>query len=202
MRPISKAIRQPGHGSRSAGATTWRQWRGRLLAGAAVIVGAAASAGCSGAVDDGAAKPAAAVAPAQASIAARSGPAATAAAASPSTATAHRARVADPYASALVNPRTQREGASAYLNGVNLFFDTKEGIRDAVTAYAAANPRLEVIRGYGWNLDSFGGAPPSTLELDGAVRDRPVILLSADLRSAWRNSRATGLPIAHAPNRS
>ena len=156
-------------------------------------------AGCGGALDDGAAPPAAAVAQAAANVTARSGPAV---AASPSAATARGGRAADPYAGALVNPRTQREGAGAYLNGVNLFFETKEEILEAVAAYAAANPRLEVIRGYGWNLDAFGGVPPSTLELDGAVRDRPVILLSADLRSAWRNSRAAGLPIAPAPARS
>jgi len=52
-----------------------------------------------------------------------------------------------------------------------------------------------VIRGYGWRADVLGGTP-SALDLDAVVRDRPVILLSADLRAEWRNSRAQGLPFA------
>jgi predicted amidohydrolase YtcJ len=59
-----------------------------------------------------------------------------------------------------------------------------------------------VIRGNGWRADAFGGAAPSVPELDAVVRDRPVILPSADLNVAWRNSRAAGLPIVSTPKRS
>lgn len=73
---------------------------------------------------------------------------------------------------------------------------------DAEAVYAAVNPRLEVIRGYGRRADAFGGAAPSVLERDAVVRDRSVILLSAGLGVAWRNSRAAGLPIVPTPKPS
>lgn len=174
-----------------------RPWPATMAYAASALL-----AGCSGALDDRASTPAAAVAQAVAPGVTRGGPAAARVALSPQAQSAHGARAADAYAGALVIPRTQPQAASEYLNGVNLFFETKEEMLEAVAAYAAANPWLEVIRGYGWNPDAFGGAMPSALELDGAVRDRPVILLSADLRSAWRNSRAAGLPITPVPDRS
>jgi hypothetical protein len=108
-------------------------------------------------------------------------------------------RPTDPYARTLVNPRADPKAAAAYLNGVNLFFDSREEILAAVAAYAAANPRLEIIRGYGWRPEAFDGEMPTPIELDSVVRDRPVILLSADLRVALRNSRGMAEPIAAAP---
>lgn len=184
---------------RSCGTTAGkrrRPWLATMAYAASALL-----AGCSGALDDSVSRPAAAPAQAVAPGATRSGSAAAPVAWSPQAQSSRAEHAVDPYDGALVNPRTQRQGASEYLNGVNLFFETKEEMLEAVAAYAAANPRLEVIRGYGWTPDAFGGAMPSALELDGAVRDRPVILLSADLRSAWRNSRAAGLPIAPVPDR-
>jgi hypothetical protein len=102
------------------------------------------------------------------------------------------------YAGALLDPRRQSAAAAAYLHGVNLFHDDRDELLAAVAEHAAAHPALPVIRGYGWRAELFDGAGPTAAELDAVVPDRPVILLSSDLRRAWRNSRAMGLPLVPA----
>ncbi|MES0827962.1 amidohydrolase [Ruegeria sp. SCP11] len=59
-----------------------------------------------------------------------------------------------------------------------------------LTAYAKANPDLELIRGGSWNLGVFDGDSPTKDLLDAIVPDRPVYLVSQTGHSAWVNSKA------------
>ena len=64
----------------------------------------------------------------------------------------------------------------------------------AIRAYAAAHPGTGVIAGNGWNSNLFrdqGG--PHRRDLDAISADRPILLMSSDLHSAWANSRALQL---------
>lgn len=63
----------------------------------------------------------------------------------------------------------------------------------AITDFAAANPNLEWIRGEGWSNTIFPGIGPLADDLDIAVPDRPVALMSGDLHSMWVNSRTLEL---------
>jgi len=69
-------------------------------------------------------------------------------------------------------------------------FETRENYVRAVAAYAASHPKEEWIRGGGWSMGVFPGGIPTRHELDAAVSDRPVFLVSKDGHSAWVNSMA------------
>ncbi len=60
----------------------------------------------------------------------------------------------------------------------------------AVAACAARDSLAPWIRGGGWQLPAFPDGSPSRALLDSLVPDRPAYLTSADVHSAWVNTRA------------
>lgn len=63
--------------------------------------------------------------------------------------------------------------------------------RQAIAAYASANPDAPWILGGGWSMSEFGpGGAPGKDILDEIVPDRPVYLTSADGHTGWANSAA------------
>jgi len=67
---------------------------------------------------------------------------------------------------------------------------TREAYARAVADCAARHPEEEWIQGAGWDMGFFPGGIPTRQELDAAVSDRPVFLVSKDGHSAWVNSVA------------
>ena len=66
---------------------------------------------------------------------------------------------------------------------------TLDRLREAVRAYAAANPQRRVIVGQGCSYD-FGGRALTRHDLDAILPDRPVILIAADHHTGWANTAA------------
>ncbi len=60
----------------------------------------------------------------------------------------------------------------------------------AIEAYAAANPELPVIFGYGFLASTFGPAGPTRELIDAVVADRPVLIMDEGFHGAWANSAA------------
>lgn len=58
-----------------------------------------------------------------------------------------------------------------------------------IAAYAAAHPERPWVLGHGWDPAKWG-AWPRAADLDGAVKDRPAWLVSADGHAGWANSAA------------
>src|SRR3954466_1958442 len=74
--------------------------------------------------------------------------------------------------------------------GVDLFdATTVEDMQARVTDWAEMHPDAAWIVGRGGSYQPFGDAP-SRIQLDMAVRDRPVMLLSQDGHAAWVNTKA------------
>ena len=67
---------------------------------------------------------------------------------------------------------------------------TREAYARAVAECAARDPKKEWIHGAGWDMGFFPGGIPTRHELDAAVSDRPVFLVSKDGHTAWVNSKA------------
>ena len=63
----------------------------------------------------------------------------------------------------------------------------------AIEAYAAANPELRVIFGYGFLASTFGPVGPTRELIDAVVPDRPVLLMDEGFHGAWANSEALRL---------
>jgi predicted amidohydrolase YtcJ len=75
-------------------------------------------------------------------------------------------------------------------DGVQLFgAATVEEIQQRVTAWAAARADAPWITGSGWSYDVFADLPVRA-QLDAAVSDRPVQLVSQDGQALWLNSKA------------
>lgn len=60
----------------------------------------------------------------------------------------------------------------------------------AIDDYAATNPDLPVVFGYGFIASAFGDAGPHRRMIDTIVPDRPVIIMDEGWHSAWLNSAA------------
>ena len=60
----------------------------------------------------------------------------------------------------------------------------------AIDDYAAANPELPVIFGYGFIASAFGDAGPHRRLIDAVVPDRPVLIMDEGWHTAWLNSAA------------
>ena len=67
---------------------------------------------------------------------------------------------------------------------------TMEEIQGRVRTWAAANPERAWVLGRGWDPELLVDAQPTRQALDAVVKDRPVVLLSADGHSAWINTKA------------
>ena len=64
----------------------------------------------------------------------------------------------------------------------------------AIAKYAAENPEMPWIIGFGWNQEKWGlGRFPTAADLDAAVPDRAVWLERVDGHAGWANSRALAL---------
>ena len=75
-------------------------------------------------------------------------------------------------------------------DGVQLFdAATLEEIQQRITAWAAARADAAWITGSGWSYDVFADLPVRA-QLDAAVSDRPVQLISQDGQALWLNSKA------------
>lgn len=61
----------------------------------------------------------------------------------------------------------------------------------AIAKYAAENPEMPWIIGFGWNQEKWGlGRFPTAADLDAAVPNRPVWLERVDGHAGWANSAA------------
>ncbi len=83
-------------------------------------------------------------------------------------------------------------GGSDALTTVNLDgIATATVLLERLRSYAAENPDLPYIQGYGVSYEWLDGLQtPERLALDTVVADRPVLLLALDFHSAWVNSEA------------
>lgn len=62
---------------------------------------------------------------------------------------------------------------------------------DAVRTFAAENPDLDWVLGFGWNDEEWSDPEGFTREmLDGALPDRPLVLYRIDTHAVWCNTRA------------
>ncbi|NJC70564.1 amidohydrolase [Planosporangium thailandense] len=68
--------------------------------------------------------------------------------------------------------------------------DSIEGIVRSVGRYAEANPGLDWIQGWGFDLSLAPAGRFDARWLDEAVPDRPVVLRASDYHTAWCNSEA------------
>jgi predicted amidohydrolase YtcJ len=85
-------------------------------------------------------------------------------------------------------------------DGVALFdAETLEAVQDRVATWAEARPDAPWITGTGWSYDVFADMPLRA-QLDAAVSDRPVQLLSRDGQAVWLNSK--GLAAARITKRT
>lgn len=82
---------------------------------------------------------------------------------------------------------------SALSQGVDLQYDTRDQILDALAKYARTNPGGKLIRGFGWRYISFPPTGPRKEDLDAIWPDKPVFLCAIDIHCAWVNSKALAL---------
>lgn len=69
----------------------------------------------------------------------------------------------------------------------------KAAYRDRISSYARDHPSRDWVTGSGWARSAFAAGTPHRRDLDEIVSDRPVLLHSADLHSAWVNTAALDL---------
>lgn len=67
---------------------------------------------------------------------------------------------------------------------------TIEEIQARVGTWADANPDRAWVLGRGWSADAMVDVQPTRQALDAVVKNRPVLLVSADGHAAWANTRA------------
>lgn len=74
-----------------------------------------------------------------------------------------------------------------------------ESVKTIVRRTARENPDLPFVGGIGWRLDYIPGGAPTKEDLDEAVADRPVLLMSYGGQSGWANTKAVTLMESMAP---
>jgi predicted amidohydrolase YtcJ len=82
---------------------------------------------------------------------------------------------------------------STLTRGVELQYDTREEILDALRAYRAKIGQVDIVRGFGWRYFAFPSSGPRKEDLDALWPDVPVILFAIDGHCAWVNSQALAL---------
>lgn len=82
---------------------------------------------------------------------------------------------------------------AALTRGVDLQFDTRQDILDALRTYRDKIGATDVVRGFGWRYNAFPSAGPRKEDLDAIWPDVPVILVGIDGHGAWVNSQALAL---------
>jgi predicted amidohydrolase YtcJ len=68
--------------------------------------------------------------------------------------------------------------------------ENKDQVFKKIKECSEADPNSEWLLGSGWALPIFPAANPQKEWLDEIVKDRPVLMISADGHSAWANSKA------------
>ena len=81
-------------------------------------------------------------------------------------------------------------GLAMFAQGADLQCESLDEILARVKAWADANPKATVIRGFGWRYFLFPTTGPTKADLDRLFPDRPVMLVAIDAHSAWVNSKA------------
>ncbi len=82
---------------------------------------------------------------------------------------------------------------SAITRGVDLQFDTRDAILEALRNYAPTVAGGGPVRGFGWRYDAFPATGPRREDLDAIWPDRPVLLIAIDAHSAWVNTKTLEL---------
>lgn len=72
-------------------------------------------------------------------------------------------------------------------------FGTVEDWVAAIEQYAADNPDLPLIFGYGFLASTFGPTGPTRQLIDAVVPDRPVLIMDEGFHGAWANTRTLDL---------
>lgn len=71
------------------------------------------------------------------------------------------------------------------LNGMSV-----DEMIEAITKFIKENPDKPAYAGLGWADTAFGEAGPHKKDLDAICKDKPIVLLSSTLHTAWCNSMA------------
>jgi predicted amidohydrolase YtcJ len=77
--------------------------------------------------------------------------------------------------------------------GVDLQFDTRQEILEALRAYRDKIGSASIVRGFGWRYSAFPSTGPRKEDLDAIWPDTPVFLIAIDAHSAWVNSQTLAL---------
>jgi predicted amidohydrolase YtcJ len=77
--------------------------------------------------------------------------------------------------------------------GVDLQFDTRAQILEALRAYRDKIGKVDVVRGFGWRYATFPDTGPRKEDLDQLWPDVPVVLIAIDAHAAWVNSKALAM---------
>lgn len=82
---------------------------------------------------------------------------------------------------------------AALTRGVDLQFDTRQEILDALRAYRDKIGNVDIVRGFGWRYNAFPATGPRKEDLDAIWPNTPVFLFGIDAHGAWVNSQALAL---------
>ncbi|MEN9388658.1 MAG: hypothetical protein RLZZ255_1634 [Cyanobacteriota bacterium] len=79
-----------------------------------------------------------------------------------------------------------------FRSGLSLKIESREReVLESIDAYVKANPGTGVFFGNGWDSNLFSAqGGPHRRDLDAISSDRPILLMSSDMHSAWVNSKA------------
>ncbi len=83
-------------------------------------------------------------------------------------------------------------GAYARALSLDTFGTVDDWVR-SIEEYAAANPDVPLLFGYGFLASTFGPAGPTRQLIDAVVDERPVLLMDEGFHGAWANSKALQL---------
>jgi predicted amidohydrolase YtcJ len=87
-----------------------------------------------------------------------------------------------------IEGHTHPLGGAAITRGVDLQFDTREEMLDALRAYRDKIGKVDFVRGFGWRYNAFPTTGPRKEDLDAIWPDTPVFLAGIDGHGAWTNS--------------
>jgi predicted amidohydrolase YtcJ len=79
------------------------------------------------------------------------------------------------------------------LSIVDCEVESKDEILQRVADHLCKTPPGEWVRGHGWNQNTWGGAWPTSIELDAVVPQNPAYLTAKSLHVAWANQAALSL---------
>jgi predicted amidohydrolase YtcJ len=82
---------------------------------------------------------------------------------------------------------------AAITRGVDLQFDTRQEMLDALMAYRDKIGAADIVRGFGWRYNAFPVTGPRKEDLDAIWPDTAVFLVGIDGHGAWVNSQALAL---------